>query len=177
MLNQLSRILLLSILFSITVSNFAVDSTQQQNDFYSLGYSMGIGTSLSYKDSSWGSTIDLYNIFHFRSRPFDKLLIKLGVGFNYNTDLPISQMTADFSFATSIGYLYIQNQYHPLSKFKKFGAGVTIDYTMNNSFSHSVGASVYAVLNRMLFGIGVGAVFTSERDIQPYVMSSLGFTF
>ena len=155
--------------------SFAIEFNQQTNKFYSIGYSMGIGASLNYKDNSLGSMIDYYNLFHFQSRPFDNLLIKLGFGFNYNTNPITDQMTANFSFTTSIGYIYIQNQSHKLSHLEKFGAGFTIDYIMINPTSHGVGITVYTMLDRFLLGLGGGAIIPSNEGFQPYVMGSIGF--
>ena len=175
--NQFSRILLFSVFFSITISNFAVESYQKTNKFYSIGYSIGTGVSLSYKDIGMGSMIDTYHLFHFESNPFDKIIVKLGIGFNYNDNPIKDQMTANFSFATSIGYLYIQNQSHPLSHLKSFGVGFTVDYTLISTTSHGIGVTIYTLLNPFLLGIGGGAVIPSNGEFQPYVMGSMGFIY
>ena len=171
--NLLLRILLLNMFFLITVSNFATESTQKTNKIYSIG----TGISLNYKGSDFGFMIDYYNILHFRSRPFDKLLIKLGIGLNYNSNPLVDQMTANITFVTSIGYLYVQKQSHQLSHLKQFGVGFTVDYTMITTTSHGIGVTVYTVLNPFLLGLGGGFVLSSHVDFQPYVMSSIGFTF
>ena len=175
--NQFSRILLFSIFLLITVPNFAVESYQKVNKFHSIEYSLGIGASLSYKDIGAGSIIDTYHLIHFQSRPFDKILVKLGVGLNYNDNPIKDQMTANFSFAASIGYLYIQNQSHPLSHLTNFGVGFTLDYTFISTTSHGLGATIYTILNPVLLGLGGGAVVPSNGEFQPYVMGSIGIIY
>ena len=175
--NQFLRILLFSIFLLITTSNFAVESYQKANKFHSIGYSLGIGVSLSYKDIGAGSIIDTYHLIHFQSRPFDKILVKLGVGLNYDTIPPIPEMTANFSFAASIGYLYVQNQSHPLSHLTNFGVGFTVDYMMISTSSHSLGVTIYTTLNPVLLGLGGGAVIPSDKGFQPYVTGSIGIIY
>ena len=173
MLNKFSHALLLSILFSIAVSNFAVELNQKTNNVYSIG----TGLSFNYKDDSLGFMIDSYHLFHFQLRPSDKLLVKLGFGFNYNNNPIIDQMNVNLTFTTSLGYLYILSQSHQLSHLKKFGVGFTIDYTMINTTTHGVGATIYTLVNPFLLGLGGGFVLSSNVDFQPYIMSSVGFTF
>ena len=176
MSNKLLRILLLSMLFLISVSNFASEFNQETQQI-NIIYSIGTGVSLNYNADSLGFMVDYFNIFHFQSHPFNKLLVKLGFGLNYNFNPIVDQMTANFSFTTSIGYLYIQYQYHSLSELQRFGAGFTVDYTMISATSHGLGITVYTVLNRFLLGLGGGAVFSSNSNAQPYIMSSFGFTY
>ena len=176
MLNQLSRILLLSMFFLITVSNFAVEvsqNTQKTNTIYSIG----TGVSLNYTQANLGFMVDSYHIFHSQSRPFDKAFMKLGLGVNYDFNPAIGQTSTGFTMVTSLGYLYTQNQYHQLSFLQQLGAGFTLDYTMINSTSHGVGVSIYLLLNNFLLGLGGGALIPSGEDLQPYVMSSFGVTF
>ncbi len=176
MLNQLSRFLLLSMFFSIAVSNFAVEVNQDSTSA-TKNYSIGTGLSLNYTASNLGFIVDSYHLFHSPSRPFDKALIKLGLGVNYNFSPLENQMNTGFTLVTSIGYIYIQNQYHQLSLLKQFGAGFTIDYTMINTTSHGLGATVYLLLNSFLLGFGGGAIIPSSGGLQPYIMSSFGVTF
>ena len=176
MSNQLSRFLLLSLLFSISISNFAIEISQD-TPIVKRNYSIGTGVSLNYTAENFGFIVDSYHLFHSQSRPFDKALIKLGLGVNYNFNPLENQTSTGFTLVTSLGYIYIQNQYHQLSLLKQFGAGFTIDYTMINATSHGLGVTVYLLLNNFLLGFGGGAVITSNGNLQPYIMSSFGVTF
>jgi len=182
MSNQLSRVfLLLSMFFSVTLSNFAIEINQDIKDIQSTKnaekyYSIGTGISLNYTAGNFGFIVDSYHLFHSQSRPFDKALIKLGLGVNYNFESKVPPNTG-FTLVTSLGYIYIQNQYHQLSLLKQFGAGFTLDYTMINTTSHGLGVTIYLLLNNFLLGFGGGAIIISDGDLQPYIMSSFGVTF
>ena len=175
MSNQLSRIFLLSMFFSITTSNFAIEVGQTSQKTNSV-YSIGTGASLNYTKDNLGFIVDSYHLFHSQSRPFDKAFMKLGLGVSYDFNPAIGQTSTGFTLVSSIGYLYIQNQYHELSFLEQLGAGFTVDYTMINSTSHGVGATLYLLLNNFLLGIGGGAIFSSE-GAQPYIINSFGVTF
>ncbi len=178
MSNQLSRILLLS-MFLITTPNFAVEVSQniQNTQKTNKVYSIGTGISLNYTKDNLGFMVDSYHLFHSQSRPFDKTFMKLGLGVNYDFNPYVGQTSTGFTLVSSIGYLYIQNQYHQLSFLKQFGAGFTLDYTMINSTSHGIGLSLYLLLNNFLLGLGGGAIISPDGDTQPYIMSSFGITF
>ena len=176
MSNQSSRILLLSMFFSIAITNFAVEVNQNNTQKTNKVYSIGTGVSLNFTKSNLGFVVDSYHLFHSQSQPFDKVFMKLGLGVSYEFNPPIGQTSTGFTLVTSLGYLYIQNQYHQSSLLKQFGAGFTVDYTMINTTSHGIGISVYLLLNNLLLGLGGGAIISSD-GAQPYVMSSFGVTF
>ena len=177
--NQLSRFLLLSTFLSVTISNFAIEISQTESTppIAKKNYSIGTGISLNYTARNLGFILDSYHLFHSQSRPFDKALIKLGLGVNYDFNPLANQINTGFTLVTSLGYIYIQNQYHQLSLLKQFGAGFTVDYTMINTTSHGVGVTVYLLLNNFLLGFGGGVVIPSNSDLKPYIMSSFGVTF
>ncbi|MGL5956255.1 MAG: hypothetical protein ACRC0X_06575, partial [Brevinema sp.] len=114
-------------------------------------YKTGTGFSLNYFDYHVGMMIDSLHFFNDDDEPFHKALLKIGMGFNYN----VRNLNLKFIFSTSIGYIYIQDQFY--SKIKKLGIGFTIDYQLVDLIGHSIGTSIHLVLDRYILGFGGGA--------------------
>ncbi|MGL4347543.1 MAG: hypothetical protein ACRCR9_05640 [Chitinophagaceae bacterium] len=147
--------------------NIEISQTGQRPSIYTIG----TGVSLSYFNGNMGIGIDSLHLFHSPYRPFDKALLKVGMGVDYDFN-----SNPSFNFSTSIGYLYVQNQYHPKSLLSQFGTGFSIDYTLINTKGHAIGASLYVALNRYLLGVGGGVVF-ERASVFPYVGTSFALTF
>ncbi|MGL4676902.1 MAG: hypothetical protein ACRCWI_04450 [Brevinema sp.] len=168
------KIIGLFMIFSIGIlyaqdQNINISPTAQKPS----NYTIATGLSFSYFSENIGVGIDSLHLFYSPERPFDKALLKFGMGVDYDFN---NAHNPSFNFSTAIGYLYVQNQYHPKSLLNLFGTGFSIDYTLINTRGHSIGASLYIVLNQYLLGVGGGAVFEREK-VVPYLSTSFALTF
>lgn len=139
-------------------------------------YAIGTGITFNYVAQNYGIMIDSYHLFNSVSRPFDKALLRIGLGVNYDT-APIGTMPhTGFLFNVSIGYLYTQNQFHQLTNLRHFGTGVSLDYTMINTDTQGIGVSLYVVLNQTIVGLG-GGIIIETGGMAPYFRTSIAITF
>ncbi len=137
-------------------------------------YQIGTGVSLTYFSGTVGFNVDSLHLFHDPARPFDKALLKVGMGMDYQFD---NSEYVGFNFGASLGYLYIQNQYHPKSVLSQFGAGVTFDFGLINTRGYNLGATLYLVLNKFLVGVSGGGVLLDDGYKGPYLSLSFALLY
>ncbi len=169
----------------ILLSLFIATSTYAQVGVGSLNersmYDIGTGLSMNYYDGYVGINIESLHFFRNLDRPFDNAFLKVGMGANVNINPDEGKTYTGFNFLTSIGYLYVQDQYHEKSVLNKFGTGATLDYSLIDTKNHGIGATLYVVVNGFFIGIGGGAVILRDEDatdkITPYVNGSFAIAF
>lgn len=160
-------------------------------------YYVGTGMSFNYSYQNMGVIVDSYHFFNAFNNPNDKLLIRFGMGLNYNynmfpdevQDPSIANYSIGAIITASLGYVYVLNNVD-FRGLNEFGAGFTIDYTYistkpsteNIMSIQTMGVTLQITLNEYLIGLGAGAVIT---DIEPeslllgspYARINFGITF
>ncbi len=164
------KIIALLILFITTNIHAQVDISNKQKP---STYYIGTGISASYFEDQPNVAVESLHFFRDVKKPFDHALIKFGIGINFELN---SSERPSYNFLTSVGYMYMQEQYHARSQLSRFGTGVTLDYTLVNTTGHAIGTTLYIVLNEFIVGIGGGGIITSEKT-HPYINTSFAVVF
>ncbi|MGL5955914.1 MAG: hypothetical protein ACRC0X_04835 [Brevinema sp.] len=171
----MKKLLFFFILFNINTHIYAQRNnqiTEPPTTTYPI-YQIGTGLSLNYFDHNIGVMIDSLHFFNAPHRPFDKALLKIGMGLDYGFT---HDNNPGFILSTGIGYIYIQDQSNINSLLDQFGGGFTVDYQYINFNAHSVGLTLYLTMDEYIVGFGGGAVL-AQGSAFPYIKASFALIF
>ena len=140
-------------------------------------YEIGTGLSLNYYSENIGLMIDSYHFFDASRYGLDKVLLKIGGGFNYRLNDEFKEDPIGFTGTASLGYIYEVDNI-TIRSIYNFGTGITADYTYMSLNTHAVGLTLYLLLNEYIIGLGTGIIVAGPYELySPYMRVNIGLSF